>query len=362
VDARVASPAANGQQADVRASDEQHLTFGVLLNMGAGLGATPEAVFDLTLEQATTAEELGYAELWVTEHHFIRFGINPSAPTTAAFLLGRTSRIRVGTAVTLSPLYHPVELAERAALLDQFSDGRFILGIGRGGYRRDYEVLDVDFARWDDEPQASAQRLLDVWTQPTSMSTDVVDVQPPVRTRPHPELLLATSSAPGVEFAALNGLALQHYFATPAGPRVELEARYRALRGEDRAMPEHLHTLIVVVDGTPDRRDQLAAALRQSFRDGHHPLVPQAPERHVGPDGEPLNPDTMAKYVAEQAIVGSPSQVVDELGRFIETTGARRIAVYHEAIADAATTMKSLNDFAVHVAPQLGAAPLERQP
>lgn len=315
--------------------------------MGAVLGATPEAIFGLTLEQADTAEQLGYADLWVTEHHFIRFGINPSALTTAAFLLGRTRRIRVGTAVVLSPLCHPIELAERAALLDQLSAGRFELGLGRGGYRRDYEVFGVDFARWDEEPHFSARRLLDAWTRPPT------DVQPRQRTLPHPNLLLATTSAPGIAYAARNGLALQHYFATPAPQRVEIETRYRELRGESDSGPEHLHTLIVIVDGTPGRRDQLAGALRRSFRDGDHPHVPQAGDPHRGPDGEPLGPDAMAGYVAQNAIVGPPSQVVDELGRFIETTGARRIAVFHEAIADPTVSINSLEDFALLVAPQL---------
>ncbi|MET4427174.1 LLM class flavin-dependent oxidoreductase [Mycolicibacterium sp. 624] len=337
---------------------DQGVRFGVLLNMGANLGETPEAVFDLTAEQATAAEQLGYDELWVTEHHFIRFGINPSAITTAAFLLGRTTRIQVGTAVVLSPLLHPVELAERAALLDQFSGGRFALGLGRGGYRRDYDVLGVDFTRWDDEPLASAQALLDIWARPTDDAVppadDVVDVQPPPLTHPHPELLLATSSAPGVEFAARNGIALQHYFATPVGARVTAENRYGELRGKGSA-PAHLHTLIVVVDSAPDRRDDLANALRESFRAGDHPHVPQSSNRHLLPDGRPASPDAMARMVADQAIVGSPAHVVDELGQFIETTGASRIAVYFESIADKKVTLRSLEDFASVVAPALGA-------
>jgi alkanesulfonate monooxygenase SsuD/methylene tetrahydromethanopterin reductase-like flavin-dependent oxidoreductase (luciferase family) len=267
----------------------------------------------------------------------------------AAFLLGRTTRIRVGTAVVLSPLRHPVELAERAALLDQLSHGRFSLGLGRGGYRRDYEVLNVDFSRWDDEPYVSAQRILDLWA---GQDRDV-EIQPPPRTSPHPELLLATASPSGLEFAAKNGLALQHYFATPAAPRVQIETRYRELSGETPPVSGHLHTLIAVVDSAPDGRDRLHGALRCSFREGDHPHVPQTSNRHVGPDGRPLDPDAMADMVASQAIIGPPAQVVDELGRFIELTGARRIAVYHEAIGDAAATMKSLQDFALLVVPEL---------
>jgi len=51
--------------------------FGLFLNMGADLGETHQDVFDFTIEQADAAEELGYHDLWITEHHFIRFGLKP---------------------------------------------------------------------------------------------------------------------------------------------------------------------------------------------------------------------------------------------------------------------------------------------
>lgn len=312
--------------------------------MGAALGATAADVVDVTLTQAELAEDLGYDDLWVTEHHFIRFGINPSALTTAAFLLGRTRDIRVGTAVTLSPLCHPVELAERAALLDQLSGGRFELGLGRGGYRRDYEALDIDFARWNDEPHATVDRLLDLWASDG-------DIQPPPRTRPHPPLLMATTSESGLKVAAANGLALQHHFATPASARIKLEQRYREISGG--VEPDHLHTVIAVVDESAGAREKLAQALRQSFREGDHPHVPQAPPHHLGPDGTPLDSDQMAHLAAAAAIIGPVGQVVDELGDFIADTGARRIAVHHEAVGDPTATCASLRDFADYVIPQL---------
>lgn len=315
--------------------------------MGAALGSTPADVFDLTVRQAVLAEQLDYEHLWVTEHHFIRFGINPSALTAAAFLLGRTTRVTVGTSVVLSPLCHPVDLAERTALLDQFSGGRFALGLGRGGYRRDYELLDVDFTRWDSEPHSSAQQLIDLWS-------GTGELQPTPRTAPHPPLLLATSSPPGLAVAVKHGLALQHYFATPADARRQLEDRYRELRGEATPEPDHLHTLIAIVDGRRDARERLAAALRVSFREGDHPHVPQATNRHVDKDGNELQPGDMADAVAAGAIIGSAAQVTDELGAFIEQTGARRLAIFHEAIGDPRVTLASLEEFAAEVRPQLG--------
>lgn len=109
-------------------------TFGLFINTGAQTGRTHADVFALALAQAELAESLGYHDVWVTEHHFIPFGINANALTLAGFLLGRTNRLRVGTAVTLAPLYHPLQLAEQVAILDQVSGGRLDFGIGRGGY------------------------------------------------------------------------------------------------------------------------------------------------------------------------------------------------------------------------------------
>lgn len=326
------------------------MQFGVLLNMGAQLGATPAEVFTLTLAQSALAEDLDYDELWVTEHHVNHYGIKPDALATAAFLLGRTRSIRVGTSAVLSPLRHPVELAERAAVLDQLSNGRFELGLGRGGSRRDYERLGVDFGRWDDEPHATVNQLLDLWSSQDSIAGS----QPPVRSQPRPAVLMATSSEAGLKCAAANGLALHHHFITPAATRVALERRYRDVRGEEG--PDHLHTVIAVVHDAPDAREQLEASLRRSFRDGDHPHIPQDGDRHVGADGTAAGPDEMATMVADAAIVGPVGQVVDELGDFVLETGARRVTVYHEAIGHPAMTLESLECFAEYVIPQLAPA------
>jgi alkanesulfonate monooxygenase SsuD/methylene tetrahydromethanopterin reductase-like flavin-dependent oxidoreductase (luciferase family) len=70
--------------------------------------------------------------VWLAEHHFMSYGICPSAVTLAAYVLGATRRVAVGTAVSVLSTVHPVALAEQAALLDQVSAGRFRLGGGPG--------------------------------------------------------------------------------------------------------------------------------------------------------------------------------------------------------------------------------------
>ncbi len=69
------------------------------------------------MRTAEVAEEAGLDAVWLAEHHFVPYGTCPSAVTLAALLLGRTSRIRVGTAVSELPTVHPVALGEQAALL-----------------------------------------------------------------------------------------------------------------------------------------------------------------------------------------------------------------------------------------------------
>ena len=77
------------------------------------------------IRSAEVAEEAGLDSVWLAEHHFVPYGTCPSAITLAALLRGRTSRLRVGTAVSVLPTVHPVALGEQAALLHVTSGGRF---------------------------------------------------------------------------------------------------------------------------------------------------------------------------------------------------------------------------------------------
>ncbi len=91
------------------------------------------------LEQVTLAEELGWECQWFTEHHFVQYGgpiPNPAVMLAAA--AARTSRIRLGSAISILPLHHPVQTAEDYAMVDALSGGRLEFGIGRGNTELDY--------------------------------------------------------------------------------------------------------------------------------------------------------------------------------------------------------------------------------
>ena len=84
------------------------------------------------LEQTRLAEQLGYDEIWLTEHHFAEDGYSPAILPIASAIAAITKRIRIGTYLVLLPLHNAVRVAEDAATIDIISNGRFDLGVGQG--------------------------------------------------------------------------------------------------------------------------------------------------------------------------------------------------------------------------------------
>lgn len=100
-----------------------------------------------TLETVETAERAGIDSVWLSEHHLFDDGYLPQPLTMAAAIAARTSRVRIGTAIVLAALRHPLHLAEQAALVDVLSDGRLELGLGAGFSPAEYDAFGVELTR-----------------------------------------------------------------------------------------------------------------------------------------------------------------------------------------------------------------------
>jgi alkanesulfonate monooxygenase SsuD/methylene tetrahydromethanopterin reductase-like flavin-dependent oxidoreductase (luciferase family) len=83
------------------------------------------------IAQTRLAEDLGYDEIWLTEHHFAEDGYSPAILPIASAIAAVTRRIRIGTYLVLLPLHNAVRVAEDAATIDIISNGRFDLGVGQ---------------------------------------------------------------------------------------------------------------------------------------------------------------------------------------------------------------------------------------
>src|SRR5229473_5132518 len=89
-------------------------------------------------------EPLGFDSIWGVEHHFDDYTMCPDVLQYLTYYAGRTKRVELGTMVVVLPWHDPIRVAEQVSVLDHLSNGRFILGIGRGLARIEYEGFRLD--------------------------------------------------------------------------------------------------------------------------------------------------------------------------------------------------------------------------
>lgn len=99
--------------------------------------------FEEDLALIVHADELGYTEAWIGQHHSVAWESIPSNDVFIANALPRTKQIHFGTGVTLIPFHHPVNIAVRLALLDHLARGRFYCGFGQSGISTDLSLFDL---------------------------------------------------------------------------------------------------------------------------------------------------------------------------------------------------------------------------
>jgi len=100
-------------------------------------------VFSTARDVAQTMDRLGYDVLWTAEHHFQREGYEciPNLIQLGLWLATQTERLKFGCAFNVLPMWHPIRLAEDYAMADIVTDGRVIMGVGRGYHTREVETL-----------------------------------------------------------------------------------------------------------------------------------------------------------------------------------------------------------------------------
>ena len=184
----------------------------------AGTSSERQRYLDL-LAQIDLGDALGLDTVWLGELHFSRaFSILADPLMVLAAAAQRTTRIRLGTAVTLLPLHNPVKIAEQAAITDILSNGRLEFGVGRGTAPVHYAGYDVAQEESRDRFDEALDFIVQAWTQPQFSfegrffrAQDLKVVPKPVQS-PHPPVRIAANSPDTFPIAARRRLPI---FATP---------------------------------------------------------------------------------------------------------------------------------------------------
>ena len=188
------------------------MKFAIFTHLPWPENARPAEVYENHAQQVILAEELGFHSAWLAEHHFTRYGLGSSPLVIGANILARTSKIRLGTAVLVPPLHHPVRLAEEVAVLDVLSGGRVDVGFGRGGPGYEFRGYNVDHTESQERFQEGIRVIQGLWATPgfsyqgKYIQLDQANLVPPPAQQPHPPIYIAaTRTQATLEFVVSTG-------------------------------------------------------------------------------------------------------------------------------------------------------------
>lgn len=114
------------------------MKVGMTLQLTSFNGKPDFQTYQEELALGDMAEDMGFNSIWALDHHFTGYTMSPNPTQMLTYFAGRTKRIQLGTAVIVLPWHDPVEVAENIALLDVLSNGRTIIGFGRGAATVEY--------------------------------------------------------------------------------------------------------------------------------------------------------------------------------------------------------------------------------
>jgi alkanesulfonate monooxygenase SsuD/methylene tetrahydromethanopterin reductase-like flavin-dependent oxidoreductase (luciferase family) len=317
--------------------------FGIFVEE-ARPGSTQVAAFQEGLELAEAAETWGVDCLWLGELHFNPARSVVSAPMVlAAFIAGRTRRLRVGTAVQLLPLSNPLRIAEEVATLDHISAGRFNFGIGRSGSPVAYDVLGVPYAESQARFLEALEILREAWKgQPFSYRGQFyrfenATVSPRPYQLPHPPLRMAANSPE--TFASVGRLGLPLFVGVrdldiPA-LAVHLQDYRRAWQDAGHADAASVYLRIPVYVGLTEKGaiEEPRESITYFFR-RHADLIRSRvgragsgpAERHLA-QAEHVANMSYDEILKARVVFGTASRVIDRLSEIQETLGLDGILV-----------------------------------
>lgn len=314
------------------------MEFGMFHEFQRLPGASEPSAFADSFAQIDAAERMGLDAMWLAELHF-----NPERSVLASPLLlataiaARTTRMKIGTAVQVLPLCHPLRLAEEVATVDQLSNGRMIFGVGRSGFAHTYKTYGVDYGESRERFAETLTIVKRAFTeerfshQGKYFTYENVRLAPRPIQQPWPEIRVAAASPDTYEEVGTMGHPI--FVAARTGNLSELAPLVKTYRaawqkaGHPGAGAVYLRVPVYVADTDEAAREEpresilhLLHTIGANLAASAKLASARAIEDRAGRGARMLSID-YEEVLRERMIVGTPARVTDRLKEVQEVLG-----------------------------------------
>jgi alkanesulfonate monooxygenase SsuD/methylene tetrahydromethanopterin reductase-like flavin-dependent oxidoreductase (luciferase family) len=351
------------------------MKFDIFYQLPEGAAQNTVERYRELIAEAAEADVLGFDTVWLAEVHFApRFSVMPTPLILLAAIAERTARIRLGMAVNLMPLHHPVRLAEEVATLDVLSGGRVEFGAGRGAFPLNYRGYGVEMASSRELFEEGLDTIKAAWTQKrvslngknfgaSGEHANGFEVVPKPLQIPHPPIRLAANSADTFTFAGRNGYPI--FAGGPVNPIPVLAERLqiyeRALTAAGHERPDDWLAAALMVFVGRDRaqvRTTIEASLRNYFDAVSEIIEPEslalAHQAEFQKVRERLHGIDYGTVDSIMGIFGDPEYCIDRIAQLKEQFPFSRLVCWFEigGISGHQNVLDSMRQFAERVMPK----------
>ena len=280
-----------------------------------------EQVYQSAIARIDIMDQTGYDAVWLAEHHFSSYSVCPSVHVMATHIAARTQNIRIGTAVTLAPLHHPLRIAEEIALLDVLSGGRINWGAGRGFDSTEFNVFGVPPEESTERFREAVEIVLAAWSNERLTYEGKyhqykdAEVLPKPHQQPHPPSWVAAGSLGAIDWAAGRGFSILMDPHSAHGQIATKLAHYHRGLKESGHPPtgRSLPIARLVALAETEAEAEVAARRGAEFSSRY---IPKQAIAAIRADGKVVEP--MDHYMDDVIIHGTPERVIDTLKRLEE--------------------------------------------
>jgi alkanesulfonate monooxygenase SsuD/methylene tetrahydromethanopterin reductase-like flavin-dependent oxidoreductase (luciferase family) len=278
-------------------------------------------LYDEMLTVARAADDAGLDSVWVSEHHFSDDGYLSGTMPSLGALAAATDEVEIGTCIALAPLYDGVRLAEDAATIDNIADDRLTLGLAIGSNPAEFDAFGVPQDERVERLADQVNLLKAAWSAgELGYDADFHDVSPDVNVTPKPvgndvPIMLGGGAKPAVRRAARTADAWVAPSKLSVGglkKRVEDIATVR----EKEDIDGEFTTYVIQHGWVGDSKEEAW----ETMKDGYFYIQRRYAEIFSGEPVDELD-DDRKQELKEQAIFGTPEQVVDELETYRDALG-----------------------------------------